>query len=722
MTETLVGSLERITYRAEDTGYTVAQIRPHARRGLITAVGRMPGVQPGELLHLEGAWVEHRAHGRQFEVVSFRTTLPDSSEGIMRYLASGLLPGIGPVTAQRIVDVFGPSTLDVLDTQPERLREVKGLGTKKIAAIISAWEQERTIKTLLELGQDVGLAPTLAIRIFRQYGAQSAEIVRSDPYRLALDVDGISFPTADRIAQTLGIDRDAPGRLTAGLRYTLSLAAREDGHCALPAAELVPAAAATLELSHAVVAAGLEEATAAVLLVRDGDLIYLPALYYAEQELAQRLLDLQHSPSDVHAAFQAYSHTHIHAALEEAGFDLSAQQTLAVHRALTVPVCVLTGGPGTGKTTTIRALLLLLQHQRFRVALAAPTGRAARRLAETTSYPATTIHRLLEYSGSPGIDRWGRNEAAPLDVDMVIIDEASMLDVLLAHHLLKAVRRSTHILFVGDADQLPSVGPGAVLRDLLAAPLISRVHLSTIFRQSADSGIIANAHAINRGELPEVDWPDFFWFPRAEPPSCAEMVVDLVTRRIPRQFPHLDPHHDVQVLAATHRGPAGVAALNELLQATLNPPHPERAEAVINSTLFRVGDRVIQLRNNYELDVSNGDLGILIELDSEERSATIQYDHVRTITYTWSEMDEVALAYAISVHKAQGGEYPAVVIPLLRYYGGLLNRPLLYTAVTRARELVVLTGDLRALERAVESRAIVERTTGLAQRLQPSAT
>ena len=719
MNESLAGSLERVTYRNEETGYTVAQLRVHGRRQLVTVVGRLPTLQPGESLQLEGSWVIHRAHGQQFEVHQATTAPPDTVEAMVRYLASGLLPGVGPVMAQRIVDQFGSATLTMLDSDPQQLRHVRGLGEKKLAAIISAWEQQRAIRGLLELGQAVGLSATLALRIFRAYGDSASEIVQADPYRLALEIEGIGFPTADQIARTLGIAQDAPGRIVAGLRYALSEAAYEDGHCGLTAQQLISKTVELLGVAASLIEEQLQQASEIALLINDEDLIFLPGLYGAEVELAAQIHRLLHSVSPVATVFRQYNTSHFLAALEDSHFVLSSDQQQAVIQALRMPLMIITGGPGTGKTTTVRAILTLLQHEGFNVALAAPTGRAARRLAETTGHAATTIHRLLEYSGGGSSERWGRNDTYPLEADMVIIDEASMLDVQLAHYLARALRPGTHLLLVGDTDQLPSVGPGAVLRDLLAAPQIPQTHLEQIFRQAADSAIIANAHRINAGEMPIVnEADDFFWFPRALPEECAEMVIELVTERIPRQFPAFDPLHDIQVLAATHRGPVGVAALNERLQAVLNPADQGRAEVTIGGTLFREGDRVVQLRNNYELDVSNGDLGILLSINSEERTAQVQYDHERTVTYAWNELDDVALAYALSVHKAQGAEYPVVVIPVMRYYRGLLTRPLIYTAVTRACELVVLTGDWWALDQAVNTRQTTQRQTGLTKRLQ----
>lgn len=714
----LTGSLERITYRSDETGYTVARLKAQGQRSVITIVGRLPDVQVGESLQLAGQWIEHRTHGRQFEVASYQTARPTGNESIVRYLASGLLPGIGPVNAQRIADTFGETTLDVLDQTPERLREVKGLGTKKIAAIIAAWQEQRSIKALLELGQAVGLTTGLALRIFRHYGEQASQIVQHDPYRLALEIEGIGFPTADQIAQALGVARDAPSRVIAGLRYTLSTVANTEGHCALPQAELIEQTQAILELPRELIAEQLAVATAAVLLVLDGDLVYLPAYYHAETELANNLQRLQQLPSAIQLRFKQQSDAIIMRQLHNASFDLSQRQAEAVLAVLRSKVVLLTGGPGTGKTTTVRAILALLQQVGLRTILAAPTGRAARRLAETTNHPAATIHRTLEYSGGAGNDRWGRNEHNQLAADLLVIDETSMLDIVLAHHTIKALAPTTHLLLVGDPDQLPAVGPGAVLRDLLDSNSITTVHLDTIFRQAADSQIITNAHAINQGQSPSVNQGDFYWFPRSNPAECSAMIVELLTTRIPRQFPQFDPLRDIQVLAATHRGAAGVLELNSQLQAALNPPSPNHQETTIAGTLFREGDRVIQTRNNYDLDVSNGDLGLIQAIDFEERTISVYFDDTRSVVYQWNEFDEVALAYAISVHKAQGSEYPVVIVPMLRYYNALLNRPLLYTAITRARQLVILTGDWQAVEFAIAQRRSGQRITGLKQRFK----
>ncbi len=713
----LTATIERITYRADDTGYTVAKVQPAGKKALVAIVGRLPDVQVGETLHMQGTWVDHRTHGRQFEVSEYRVAPPTTTDGIVRYLSSGLLPGVGAVTAQRIADEFGASTLDILDQQPQRLKEVKGLGQKKIAAIISAWEQQRSIKELLMLGQDMGLSTQLAIKIFKTYGDIAVEIVRGDPYRMAIEIEGIGFPTADNIARSLGIALDSIGRITAGLRYTLSLAANQDGHCALTEHDLVQQTAIMLELNRETIQRGVDEACQAVLLVRDGDLIYLPALYHAETELAANLYNLLHADTAIKRTFQPFDQQALRGLLRERDFALTLRQVEAVMMALHSPVFILTGGPGTGKTTTVRAILALLQSRGFTATLTAPTGRAARRLAETAQHPAATIHRTLEFMGGTASERWGRNEQYPLDADMIVVDEVSMLDILLAHHLIKAVKRGAHVLFVGDEDQLPSVGPGAVLRDLLAAHTILAIHLNTIFRQSADSDIISNAHAINHGKLPNVNKSEVFFFKEPHAEACAALIVDLLINRIPSKFPQFDPIHDIQVLAPTHRGPAGVGELNAMLQTALNPPNIIHAEATIGNTLYRVGDRVIQQRNNYDLDVSNGDLGIITAIDNDERTVTIQYDEQRTVVYQWNEMDEVQLAYAISVHKAQGAEYPVVVIPLLRYYGVLLNRSLLYTAVTRAKQLVVLVGDWRAVEQAVANQRDVGRITGLRFRL-----
>lgn len=712
--------LERITFHSEQDGYTVAKVQPQDKKHLVTIVGKLLGVQIGETLELEGRWVEHPEHGRQFEVERFRSVLPATVEGIKRYLGSGLIKGIGPVTAKRITETFGAYTLQVIEHEPERLREVPGLGQKKIGLITRAWQDQQQIKTIMMFLQELQLSPSLAVRIYKQYGDQALSIVRATPYRLADEIYGIGFPTADTIARALGIPLDSSQRIGAGLRYALSRAS-DDGHCFLPWNELIESAAGLLELRTLEVSPILEQIARTQEVydeLIDGERhVYLRPFFYAEQGVAERISELQEQPSAIAAFFRAANWPRVFAHLaERRGIDLTERQREAVQMALSEKVSVLTGGPGTGKTTSLRTIIMALEQRGERFLLASPTGRAAKRLAEATGAEAQTIHRLLEYSPISG-GMFRRNRDNPLDASMVIVDEVSMLDVLLANHLLKAIPPHAHLLLVGDADQLPSVGPGRVLRDLLDSMALPSVHLDAIFRQAEGSGIIANAHRINNGEMPVFESSDFFFFPQVDAEQCAELVVELVAQRIPRRF-GFDSRRDIQVLSPTHRGPAGVQNLNALLQAALNPPSNLRPERRFGNTTFRVGDRVLQQRNNYDLEVYNGDIGEIVAIDQDEQLLTVRYDGVRDVPYDFSLLDELTLAYAISVHKAQGAEYACVVVPLLMQHYMLLQRNLIYTGVTRARQLVVLAGDRRAIGIAVANNEVAARYTGLARRVR----
>ncbi|MEN9934017.1 MAG: hypothetical protein RLZZ387_596 [Chloroflexota bacterium] len=719
------GVLERITYQSDTDGYTVARVQPRDRGYLVTIVGKLLGAQVGESVELEGRWVDHPEHGRQFEVERYRTVLPATVEGIRRYLGSGLIKGVGPVTARRIVDTFGAETLDVIDHTPERLREVPGLGPKRVARIARAWEEQQQIKAIMIFLQELQIAPGLAVRIYKQYGDQALAVVRETPYRLADDVYGIGFLTADRIAQSVGIPHDSPQRVGAGLRYALSQAA-DDGHCFLPWDELVGQATKLLEVPGADVAAVLD-AIAITREVhverRDGErLVYLLPFFHAERGVAARIHELMAAPSSIAGFYGAANWPRVFQHLaDRRGIGLTERQREAVVMALTQKVSVLTGGPGTGKTTSLRTVIMSLKQRGDPFVLASPTGRAAKRLSEAAGAEAKTIHRLLEFSPVGG-PHFKRNAENPLEARVVVVDEVSMLDVLLANHLLKAVPPDAHLLLVGDADQLPSVGAGRVLRDILESGAVPSVHLDAIFRQAEGSGIVTNAHRINRGEMPRAGgqegagFDDFFFFPEPEPERCAELVVDLVARRAPARF-GLDPRRDIQVLTPTHRGAAGVAGLNAALQEALNPAAPGLAEHRFGATVFRVGDRVLQQRNNYDLDVYNGDIGEVAAIDHEEQLLTVRYDGVRDVAYDFGLLDELTLAYAISVHKSQGAEYPCVVMPLLTQHYVLLQRNLVYTGVTRAKQLVVLAGDRRALAMAVKNNRVAHRYTALSWRL-----
>lgn len=726
----LEGSLERITFRSDETGYTVARLQPAGKRHLVTVVGKLLDVQPGEALRIEGEWITHATHGRQFVAASWQAVLPSDAEGIRKYLASGLIKGIGPKTAERIVEVFGAQTLQVIENKPQLLYDVPRLGRKQADAIVKAWGEQQGIKELMALLQNYGMTTTLAIRIYRKYGEESLAIVRDSPYRLADEVEGIGFLTADEVAHAQGVRHDDEFRIASGLRHILGEASG-DGHCYLPTDELVERSSRLLEVDIVRVRETLRRLEA------QGDVydnlrfdevdgiavVYLPEYYNAEIGVAGAIHAIQRARSQIAPIFKRLKWENVWEDLARShGRTLTVKQREAVQTVLTTKLCVLTGGPGTGKTTTLRAVIDILEHHRCRYVLASPTGRAAKRLSEATGAEAKTIHRLLEYA--PGAGSFGRsfkrNRDYPLDVDMVVIDEASMLDIFLCNDLLKAVPRDAHVLFVGDADQLPSVGPGNVLHDLINFPAVYSVHLDIIFRQAEGSGIIANAHRINTGEMPQLQGlDDFYFFPRPEPERCAAMVVELVAERIPRRF-GIDSR-SIQVLSPMHRGAAGVQALNKALQEALNPPHSARPDYVWGDATFRVGDRIMQVRNNYDLDVYNGDVGEISAIDRAEKTLTVRYDEVsgpRDVVYELSMLDELQLAFAMSIHKSQGAEYPVVVVPLVRQHMLLLQRNLLYTAVTRAKNMVVLAGDEQAVRKAVDNSMVARRNTGLQRRLE----
>jgi len=762
--DTLQGSVERITFYNAENGYTVLRLHAPGQADLVTVVGNLPEVQPGESLQLTGAWMNHPKHGKQFKAERCEQVLPATVEGIKKYLGSGLIKGVGPVTAGRIVKKFGLQTLDVLDHHPEQLRLVLGVGAVRAASIGQAWTQQKAIKDVMLFLQSHGVSTSLAVKIYKQYGDESISVVKNNPYRLASDIYGVGFKTADKIARDLGLPMDSPNRIAAGVAYTLSQLA-DEGHVYAPESKLVQDAAELLGVTPELTGVGIER------LVKDGQVkveasldmniqaetssrlkptgdtqpqpasagfpsppdvetsgpaavvarpmreeraVYLTPFYYGETSVAAKLRAIMDAPTPTattRAAEQIIS-------VSSTGTALSEQQMQAV-RALLSPsskVVVLTGGPGTGKTTTVRAMIEVCEKRGLRYALASPTGRAAKRLSEATGRPARTIHRLLEFSPQEG---FRRNAENPLPIDLLIVDEASMLDLLLANHLLKAIAPSTRLLLVGDVDQLPSVGAGDVLRDVIDSGRAQVIQLDVIFRQAHDSLIITNAHRINKGQFPEFPSGarDFFMFAKDDPDEAAALIVDLVSNRIPKKF-GLKPS-DIQVLAPMYRGVAGVMNLNLLLQVALNPPAPNKPERRIGGTLFRLGDRVMQTRNNYDKDVFNGDIGAITALDLEAQSMTVNLDG-RPVVYDWIDADELVLAYAASVHKAQGSEYPCVVLPLLTQHYLMLQRNLIYTAVTRAKKLVVIVGSRKALAMAVKNNKVAQRFSALDVRLQAS--
>ncbi|WP_045692750.1 SF1B family DNA helicase RecD2 [Streptomyces rubellomurinus] len=722
------GVLERITYANEETGYTVARVDTgRGGNDLLTVVGALLGAQVGESLRLHGRWGSHPQYGRQFTVENYTTVLPATVQGIQRYLGSGLIKGIGPRFAERIVERFGVDTLEVIENEPGRLIEVPGLGPKRTKKIAAAWEEQKAIKEVMVFLQGVGVSTSLAVRIYKQYGDASIGVVRNEPYKLASDVWGIGFLTADRIAQAVGIPHDSPERVKAGLQYALSQSS-DQGHCYLPEERLIADGVKLLQVDVGLVIDCLAELVAAEGVVRESvpgeggepiTAVYLVPFHRAEISLANQLLRLLRSDTDRMPWFGTVDWP---VALEwlakRTGAQLAPEQEQSVRLALTEKVAVLTGGPGCGKSFTVKSIVTLALAKRAKVVLAAPTGRAAKRLAELTGAEASTVHRLLELK--PGGDA-AYDRDRPLDADLVVVDEASMLDLILANKLVKAVPPGAHLLFVGDVDQLPSVGAGEVLRDLLAegGPIPS-VRLTRIFRQAQQSGVVTNAHRINEGKPPLTDGlADFFLFAEDDAERAAGLTVDVVARRIPQKF-GFDPRRDVQVLAPMHRGPAGAGNLNTLLQAAVTPAREGLAERRFGGRTFRVGDKVTQVRNNYDKGrngVFNGTVGVVTALSADDQRLTVLTDEDEEVGYDFDELDELAHAYAVTIHRSQGSEYPVVVIPVTMSAWTMLQRNLLYTAVTRARKLVVLVGSRKAIAQAVRAVSAGRRHAALDHRL-----
>jgi exodeoxyribonuclease V alpha subunit len=724
----LDATLERITFANEDTGYTVARVDPGRGGELVTVVGSLLGAQPGEALRMHGRWGSHPQYGRQFHVEDYTTVLPATVQGIRRYLGSGLIKGIGPKLAEKIVDHFGVDALEVIEATPERLIEVPKLGPKRTELITKAWEEQKAIKEVMVFLQGIGVSTSLAVRIYKQYAGASIDVVRGEPYRLASDVWGIGFKTADTIAKAVGIPHDSPQRIKAGLQFTLS-EATGNGHCFLPDEELIAQAIRILAVDAGLIIDCLAELVEEEGVVREeipGDdatrpvsAIYLVPFHRAEISLANQLRTLLRTSADRMPAFATVDWDRALAWLHRrTGAELAEEQEAAVRLALSEKVAVLTGGPGCGKSFTVRSIVELAAAKNAKIVLAAPTGRAAKRLTELTGYPAATVHRLLELK--PGGDA-AFDKDRPLEADLVVVDEASMLDLLLANKLAKAVPPGAHLLLVGDVDQLPSVGAGEVLRDLLAAGTpVPHVRLTHIFRQASQSGVVTNAHRINAGDYPITSGlTDFFHFSVDDAEQAAEVTVDVVARRIPAKF-RIDPRRDVQVLAPVHRGPAGAGALNALLQEALTPSRPNLPERRFGGRVFRPGDKVTQLRNNYdkgENGVFNGTQGVVTVVNLEEQVLTVHTDDDEDIVYEFGELDELAHAYAVSIHRSQGSEYPCVVIPVTTSAWMMLQRNLLYTAVTRAKKLVVLVGAKKAIGQAVRTVGAGRRHTALDHRV-----
>lgn len=714
----LSGLVERVTFHNEDTGFAVLKVKVKGRRGLVPVVGVVAAVSPGEWITAEGRWEKNREHGLQLRAANIRCQAPTSLEGVEKYLGSGLIRGIGPVYAKKLVARFGEKVFDVIENSSARLEEVEGIGRGRRLQIKEAWAEQRVVRDIMVFLHSHGISTSRALRVFKLYGEEAIARVRANPYLLARDIPGIGFKSADAVGAKLGFGHDSILRARGGLQHVVSGAVGE-GHTALPRAELVSSAAEMLGVDGEVVAGALERELADGQLIAEevegGAMVFPPALRNAEITIAGTLRRLAAAPPAYPAIDAAKAVAWVQ---EKTGKTLSPSQTAALGSVLTARAAVITGGPGVGKTTLLDSLLRILAAKQVRFQLCAPTGRAAKRMGESTGHPAVTIHRLLEVLPSGGFKR---GASQPLDTDLVVVDEVSMVDVPLMAALCRALPPRGSLLLVGDPDQLPSVGPGSVLSDLLRSGVVPSVELTEIFRQAGESRIVRAAHDIRHGRLPEEateKGADFAFLPREEPEEIAALVLRLVRGEIPRRL-GLDPVRDIQVLAPMHRGSLGIRELNVALQAALNPPRPDRPGLERFGTVFREGDKVLQTRNDYGKEVFNGDIGRVAVIDAEARQVGIDFDGRRAV-YEFGELDEVELAYAISIHKSQGSEFPAVVVPLAMQHFLLLQRNLLYTAVTRGKSLVVVAGQKRALATAVRQNDTRRRFGGLLARLRGS--
>ncbi|HIQ21368.1 MAG TPA: ATP-dependent RecD-like DNA helicase [Planctomycetes bacterium] len=717
MPETIIGQIERVTYHRPEDGFAVLRVRLRGQRDLVTVVGKLTSVTPGEHLEATGQWVVDRDHGKQFRADDLRTAHPASAEGIERYLASGAIRSIGPQLAKKIVSIYKERTLDVLDRSPDFLLHIRGIGRKRLKWIQQSWEEQKEVRQIMLFLAEHGVGSGRAVRIYRTYGREAIALIKENPYRLAGEIRGIGFKSADQLASRLGIPADSPRRMEAAVRHTLQQLA-EEGHCACPQLEVVRKTAELVEVSEERIAAVVEHSVADGSLVREAidgtDWLYLPWLYHAEVGLAKAIRRLAAHPEHPLPRIEvAKAIGWVEARL---GLRLAAGQREAIRQACCHKVLVITGGPGVGKTTLVRSLIEIFEAKGLRPVLAVPTGRAAKRLAETTGRTAKTLHRLMEFDPASGGFR--RDAEHPLAGDLLVLDETSMVDAVLAYQFLRALPPRACLVLVGDADQLPSVGPGAVLADLISSRAVPVVRLTEIFRQARQSRIVTAAYAINAGRLPDLEPPealsDFYFIPCDRPEDILGIIQRLVDERIPDRF-SCDPRTDVQVLTPMNRSLLGTRHLNQLLQQTLNP---DRGQPWVEryGWTFREGDRVIQLENDYRRDVFNGELGVVEKINRIDQQVIVSFDG-RRVEYDLGDLDELALAYALSIHKSQGSEYPCVVIPLHTQHYPMLKRNLLYTAVTRGKRLVVIVGSEKALRMCVRRPDTARRFTALRRRL-----
>ena len=721
--EQLQGQIERITFTNEDTGFTIAKIKVYGRKDFVTVIGAIVNPTPGEIIRMKGEWSNHPQYGEQFKIVFCETTTPATVHGIEKYLGSGLIKGIGPVMAKRIVKMFKEKTLDVIEKEIDKLVDVEGIGQKRIGMIRKAWEEQKEIRTVMIFLQDHSVSSGYAAKIYKQYGNGSIKVVQDNPYRLATDIFGIGFITADKIAEKLGFAKDSELRAAAGILYVLH-ELTDEGHVYYPYEPLIEKCKEMLDIDREIIVKAMGTVSVDKQIViedinqdiaefkENNKAVYLSGYHIAEKNLAARLKTLINAPQSIKKIDSAKA---IEWVQEKLSITLAEKQINAVQRSAENKVMVITGGPGTGKTTITNAIIKIFAAKQTKIMLAAPTGRAAKRMSETTGHEAKTIHRMLEFNMRKG--GFKKNEESPLDCQLLIVDEASMIDTLLMHHLLKAIPPTSTFIMVGDVNQLPSVGAGNVLKDIIDAGIAPVVQLNEIFRQAKESSIIVNAHKINEGIIPNLKSnqekiDDFYFIEQEEPEKVLEMIIDLVKKRIPKRF-GFDSVSDIQVLTPMHRGTAGAGNLNLELQKALNPGE----EGVMRGRrLFKVNDKVMQIVNNYDKEVYNGDIGRISSIDEEAKEVTVIIDD-REVTYDYSDLDEIVHAYAVSIHKSQGSEYPAVVIPILTQHYVLLQRNLLYTGVTRGKKLVVIVGTKKAMAIAVKNNKTEKRYTLLKQRL-----
>jgi exodeoxyribonuclease V alpha subunit len=732
--QVITGSVKEMIFRNPDSGYTVAEILPDGENETVTAVGYLLQVECGQSVRLIGSWKQHPVYGKQFAASAAETLMPQSAAGIEDFLASGLLKGIGRKTAAALVAYFGDKTLEVIETQAERLTEVDGIGPVKAAAISEAFQAHKELAAVILYFQQNDIPSNYALKFYRAYGDETIARIEENPYRLIKEVQGVGFRTADQIASRLGMAADSPERLRSAARYRLWAYVNE-GHVFVPVRELCEATAQMIEQPSEEIREQLVELAFAgeirIENLENRPVVYPMVYYIAEQVVSGKLADLADAPLD---PIPGEPDSLVERAASDMALTLSEDQRLAIRTALLNGVTVITGGPGTGKTTIINVIMKILQEARLETAICAPTGRAAKRITETWGYEAKTVHRLLEYSFADSDETmfFGRNRDNPLEVDAVIVDEASMIDILLMKGLLEAIPAGARLIIIGDADQLPSVGPGNVLRDILESEWIPAVHLKEIFRQAGESLIVVNAHRINRGEHPDCNQPDrdFFLLRRPTERDMQSSILDLCQRRLPAYYVDIEPFRDIQVLTPVRKGPIGVRELNRELQALLNPPKAGKNERKTGERIFREGDKVMQIRNNYEIEwrktddfsegcgVFNGDFGVVHTVDNEGGELTVCFDDNRFVRYDSTTLEELELAYAITVHKSQGSEFPVVVMPVSWFPPVLATRNLLYTAVTRAKEAVVLVGSEDRLRQMVDNNQTTRRYSGLATRLK----